>query len=102
MEQACVQKLCDPEGLALDRAVGLAREIARIEPTLDLELARAIGDGVRPGSLEGRAAERALDILAAVSDARRLAPMRAELANHVNPHVRAKARWLLANVRPKG
>lgn len=95
VDELCMQRFCDPDALHFEQAVRLAREIMRIEPMLDLELARRVGDGSGPASLSARGAERVLDVPSAISGGRRLRYAGQSALKHVNPHVRRKAQQLI-------
>jgi hypothetical protein len=87
-----IQQLCDPELLDKDSSIELAQRIAAIEPRLDTKLVSLLpGRGsVTCDGANAVVAERALEILDAISASMRLVPMLAHLIGHPNPRLRAK------------
>lgn len=93
-----LQALSDPQLFSLPEATHLAQILLRVEPLLDIKMARALIDVADPNSkreLEERAASergtRVLEILSAISDGARILPVMAQLLHHPNVWVRSKA-----------
>jgi len=95
-------RLCDPQLLDKDSAVDLAGRIAAIAPTLDGKLVRLLpgrgSDDSDPAKM--LQAERILELLDAIADSGRVAPMLAHLTNHPNARLRAKVSLLIARWTP--
>jgi hypothetical protein len=92
-----VQQLCDPELLDKDTSIELAQRIAAIEPRLDTKLMSLLPGRGSESCDEAQAlvAERALEILEAISAGMRVVPMLAHMMGHPNPRLRAKVSKLI-------
>ncbi len=90
--EGVTQQLCDPELLDKDTSIELAQRIAAIEPRLDTKLVSLLpGRGSEScDGAEALMAERALEILDAISASMRLVPLLAHLTGHPDPRLRAK------------
>jgi hypothetical protein len=91
-----VEDLYDPEVFTKELSIGLALRIARIEPQFDSMLARLLPgrDGGSP-AVEGKVAERVLDLLEATSTGARIVPLIAHLTRHSDIRLRSKAVLLI-------
>ena len=105
-----LKALSDPEVFSLQEATHLAQILLRIEPLLDIKLARGLIDVNNPNSkqeLEEKAGcargTRVLEILSAISDGARILAVMAQLLHHSNPAVRSKAALMVgrSNKNPK-
>ena len=95
--EGVTQQLCDPDLLDKDTSIELAQRIAEIEPRLDTKLASLLpgrGTEICDGA-KALMAERALEILEAISVSIRLVPMLAHLTGHPNRRLRAKVSKLV-------
>ena len=92
-----IGKLCDASALTLAEAISMAKHVAQIEPLLDVRLADKL---LRPGDaavsrLDGAAAERALEVLDAISEGTRIVPILSHMVRHPNERLRSKAVLLI-------
>lgn len=78
--------LSDP-ALDRDQALAVAQAAARLEPTIDVTLARKLVESA--GEEEHH--PRLMEILAVISDGIRIFPSLVRLLRHPNPHIRSKA-----------
>jgi hypothetical protein len=99
-----VHPVCDPELLDKETSIELAHRIAEIEPRLDTKLVTLLpGRGTENcEGLKGLVAERALEILEAISLSGRLVPMLAHLTGHPNARLRAKVSKLVGRTVRNG
>ncbi len=88
--------LCDL-GLGKDKAVALARAAARIDPNVDVALARVLADRAAAADSAADFEHDALliEVLAVISDGARIFPSLVRLLRHPNPHIRSKAVLLI-------
>jgi len=79
--------------LSREEAIALGRAAMRANPLADVELARCLADSAtRPdGPIRVESAPRLMEILAEISDGRRIAPSLMRLMRHSNPYIRSKA-----------
>jgi hypothetical protein len=99
MDDNCILKLCDPDGLPVGQAICLARAVSRVEPNLAPTLGAYVGylaDSVAP---EERLMQRALEVLCAVSDPRSFAVTCARVMERGKPVANAMVRWLAAGAQ---
>jgi hypothetical protein len=83
--------LSDP-ALTRETAMALARTASRVEPKIDVPLARALADKVGESDAAGvEEHARLMEILAAISDGARIFPSLVRLLRHPDPHIRSKA-----------
>jgi hypothetical protein len=71
-----------------DRALALAQSAARLDPNVDVGLARLLAESAGD---EAEHHGRLMEILAAISDGIRIFPSLVRLLRHPNPHIRSKA-----------
>jgi HEAT repeat protein len=92
--------LSDPL-LPREKAVALAQSAARIDPNIDLTLARTLADDL--GASDSDRHGRLMEILGVISDGIRIFPSLVRLLRHPNPHIRSKAVLLIGrgNRSPK-
>ena len=94
---AFLDRLCNPDACTREEAVAIARQLARVDPLVDVALARRLVDNygsVRP-NLDARVCERILEILDAVSEGARLVPILSRLVASSNPRLRSKIALLI-------
>jgi HEAT repeat protein len=84
--------LTDPS-LPNEKALAVARFAARIDPDIDLVLARALIDNMSASLV--RRHERLMEIFTVISDRVRVSPSLVRLLRHPNPHVRSKTVLLI-------
>jgi hypothetical protein len=87
---------CDPDAVTLPQEIELCRAAAAQDPQLERKLASRILNVMRTEPEALTEAERALHILAAISDGTKLAPVLVQLLRHENARVRSKAALMLA------
>jgi HEAT repeat protein len=86
-----LQALCDPD-LSREDALALGRAARRVDPMVDVAIARSLADsamgsnGVQIGN-----PARLMDILCEIADAARIMPSLMRLMRHPNAHLRSKA-----------
>jgi hypothetical protein len=92
-EDVLIPLLADPGALTPEQAVALARRAQRIEPMLDVLLARRMGGNGSspPPELQ----ERLLHVISAISGGLRVLPILTQLARHPNLRIRSKAALML-------
>jgi hypothetical protein len=81
-----------------DDSVKVAKRLQRVDQSFDTKLTGALPDRdntVRPNSLDGEEAERALEILDEISPGRRIVPTIRHLTGHPNPKISSKAALLI-------
>ncbi len=89
--------LCNPALLSLEEEVAVARAVMEGDPLLDVKLARrisALTHGNR-GQTEIAAAQRILEILAAISDGTRILPILIQVLRDPDGRIRSKAALLV-------
>lgn len=92
-----IARLCDPQQLSLEEAVRRARTIMRADSSLEMELVRGLRGGTdRQPLLEGACAERAVEILDAISTNGYVMALLCHLVRHPNPRLRSKAARFVA------
>jgi hypothetical protein len=99
MDDNCIMKLCDPDGLPVAQAIRLARAVSRVEPNLAATLGAYVGylaDSVVP---DEKLMKRALEVLCAVSDPRSFAATCTRVAERAKPVANAMVRWLAAGAQ---
>lgn len=84
--------LCEPT-LTDEQALAVARMAARVDPLVDVVLARRLADAViaDPGASGLGVAGRLLEILGKISDGGRILPSLMRLLRNANPYLRSKA-----------
>lgn len=91
--------LADPAAFNLQTAITLAKHLYRLDPHLDAKLLthimRDVGGGPSAAAANLESLERILEIIDAVSDAKRLVPILMKLQRHGDPRIRSKAVLLL-------
>jgi HEAT repeat protein len=92
--------LSDP-ALPRETALTLAHAATRVEPNLDLILARSLADDLAAAASDRHT--RLMEVLGVISDGVRIFPALVRLLRHPNPHVRSKAVLLIGrgNRSPK-
>ncbi len=90
--------VCDPDTCSLDEELAVVRELAVLEPGLDLKLARRFAE-----PLADHVALRILELLSAIARDNRVLPFIIRLVQDPNPHLRSKAALLVArsNMAPE-
>jgi hypothetical protein len=97
-----LKAISDPALFSLEEATHLAQTLIRVEPLLDIKMARSLIDVTDPNSkheLDERAASaqgtRVLEILSAISDGTRILPVLSQLLRNPNAWVRSKAALMM-------
>ena len=97
-QPSAVDRLTDHWRFTASQAIQLARKLLKVDPTLDVRLARRLpgrnGSAVSD-TLKGAAAERALDILDEISEGRRVVPLLNHLIDHPDKKISSKAALLI-------
>ncbi len=91
------KQLSDPWMFSRNQAVMLTRRLMSVDPSIDVRFARQLParSGTTPDTIEGQAAERALDILDELSPGKRVVPLLSHLTRHPDPKISAKATLLI-------
>ncbi|MGD0774664.1 MAG: hypothetical protein ABSC05_17765 [Candidatus Solibacter sp.] len=96
MDDNCILKLCDPDGLPAGQAIRLARAVARIEPSLAPSLGAYVCHLADSAESDVRLMQRALELLCAVSDRRSFTATCERVKELGHPVASALVRWLAA------
>jgi len=90
-------QLSNPANFTRDQATTLARRLMLVDSALDIRFARQLParNGNVKDTLEGAAAERALDILDEISPRNRLVPVLSHLTRHPNQKIASKATLII-------
>lgn len=91
------RQLADPLLFTRPQAVTLTRRLMSVDPSLDVRFARQLParNGSTPDTINGPAAERALDILDEISLGKRIVPVLSHLTRHPDGKISAKATLLV-------
>jgi HEAT repeat protein len=90
--------LCNPALLSLEDEIAIARSVVEMDPLLDIKLARRISalmSGPGRGPSEVAAAQRILEILAAITDGARILPILIQVLRDPDGRLRSKAALLV-------
>jgi len=86
-----LQALCNP-GLSREEAMTLGRAARRVDPMIDVALARSLADsGVGGSAVPVADPARLMDILCEIADAGHIMPSLMRLMRHPNTYLRSKA-----------
>jgi len=86
-----LQALCSPE-LSREEALLLGRSARRVDPMVDVALARSLADSaVGDGAIHVADPARLMDILCEIADPGRIMPSLMRMMRHPNPYLRSKA-----------
>ena len=87
------KQLSNPWLFTREQAVVLSRRLMSVDPSLDVRFARQLParNGVTDDTIEGQAAERALDILDEISLGKRIVPILSHLTRHPDHKISSKA-----------
>ncbi len=86
-----LQALCNP-GLSREEAMALGRAARRVDPMIDVALARSLADsGVGGSAVPVADPARLMDILCEIADAGHIMPSLMRLMRHPNTYLRSKA-----------
>jgi HEAT repeat protein/acylphosphatase len=86
-----LRALCDPE-LSRDDALRLGRAARRVDPMVEVALARSLADSAGgDGTVHVSDPARLMDILCELADASRIMPSLMRMMRHPNPNLRSKA-----------
>jgi len=96
MDDNCIVALCDPNGLPVGQAIRLARTVSRCEPNLGESLGAYICHMADAAESDPRTMQRALEVLCAISDARKFAATCQRAEENGHPVTGALVRWLAA------
>jgi hypothetical protein len=86
-----LRAMCDP-ALSREDALTLGRSAKRVDPLVDVALARSLADSaVGSGTVQIADPSRLMDILCEIADAGRIMPSLMRMMRHPNSHLRSKA-----------
>jgi hypothetical protein len=86
-----LRALCD-SALSREDALSLGRSAKRVDPLVDVALARSLADGAMgSGAVPIADPSRLMDILCEIADAGRIMPSLMRMMRHPNSHLRSKA-----------
>jgi hypothetical protein len=86
-----LEALCNPQ-LSRDEALSLGRAARRVDPMIEVSLARSLADSaVGNGAVQVADPARLMEILCEIADAGRIMPSLMRLMRHPNPYLRSKA-----------
>jgi HEAT repeat protein len=86
-----LRALCDPT-LSREDALSLGRAARRVDPMVDVVLARNLADSAMDsGTVQIADPSRLMDILCEIADAGRIMPSLMRMMRHPNSHLRSKA-----------
>jgi hypothetical protein len=92
------QMLCDRRQFTQEDAIKIAKRLQKVDQNFDTRMCGLLPDrnnARRPFSLEGGLAERALEILDAISPGRRIVPIMRHLTGYSDPRIASKASLLI-------
>ena len=85
-----LQALCNPE-LSREEALSLGRAARRVDPMIDVALARSLADSAVDSAIRVADPARLMDILCEIADPGRIMPSLMRMMRHPNPYLRSKA-----------
>jgi hypothetical protein len=85
-----LRALCDP-ALSREDALSLGRAAKRVDPLVDVVLARSLADSAIGSAVQIDDPTRLMDILCEIADAGRIMPSLMRMMRHPNAHLRSKA-----------
>jgi hypothetical protein len=86
-----LRALCD-SALSREDALSLARAAKRVDPLVDVTLARSLADSaMESGAVQVADPSRLMDILCEIADAGRIMPSLMRMMRHPNSHLRSRA-----------
>jgi HEAT repeat protein len=86
-----LRALCSPD-LSREEALSMGRSARRVDPMIDVTLARSLADSaVGNGAVHVADPARLMDILCEIGDAGRIMPSLMRMMRHPNPYLRSKA-----------
>ena len=86
-----LQALCNPE-LSREEALSLGRAARRVDPMVDVALARSLADSaVGDSAIHVADPAKLMDILCEIADPGRIMPSLMRMMRHPNPYLRSKA-----------
>ena len=95
-----LRALCDP-ALGRDDALSLGRAARRVDPLVDVALARSLADSATvSGAVQIADPARLMDVLSEIGDAGRIMPSLMRMMRHPNSHLRSKAVKLIGRGSP--
>jgi hypothetical protein len=91
-----MRALCNPD-LSRDEALSLGRAARRVDPMIEVAMARCLSESpgnssLTPGDLQGTDPVKLMDILSEIADSGRIMPYLMRLMRHPNPYLRTKWR----------
>lgn len=91
------KQLSNPLAFSRPQAITLSRQLMSVDPSLDIRFARQLParNGTTPDTINGLAAERALDILDEISLGKRVVPILSHLTRHPDQKISSKATLLI-------
>lgn len=92
-----IESLLDERQLSLEQAIAMVRNLAPVEPLLDVQIMKAVlaRSGADVAAVKAPAASRALQLVASFSNGARLTAYLVRFLRHPNAEVRSKAVLLL-------
>jgi HEAT repeat protein len=92
-----LEALCNPD-LSREEALSLGRAARRVDPMVEVALARTLADSaVGGGAVHVADPARLMDILCEIADAGRIMPSLMRLMRHPNTHLRSRAVKLIGH-----
>src|SRR5260370_40703126 len=85
-----VEALCNPD-LSREEALSLGRSARRVDPMVDVALARSLADSAVGGAFDVADPARLMDILCETADSSRIMSSLMRMMRHPNPYLRSKA-----------
>lgn len=90
-----MRALCNPD-LSRDEALALGRAARRVDPMIEVVLARSLvespgASSLTPGGVQGTDPVKIMDVLCELADSGRIMPYLMRMMRHPNPHLRTKA-----------
>ena len=85
-----LEALCSPD-LSREEALALGRSARRVDPMIDVTLARSLADSAVGGAVHVADPARLMDILCEIADPSRITSSLMRMMRHPNPNLRSKA-----------
>ncbi len=85
-----LEALCNPD-LSREEALSLGRSARRVDPMVDVALARSLADSAVGGAVHVADPARLMDILCETADSSRIMSSLMRMMRHPNPYLRSKA-----------
>ncbi len=85
-----LEALCSPD-LSREEALALGQSARRVDPMIDVALARSLADSAVGGAVHVADPARLMDILCEIADSSRIMSSLMRVMRHPNPYLRSKA-----------